>query len=454
MQPTLSVRTRLEGWDWFDAGPEGKYAYGAATIRAGLAGQSSRFAWRAELAVPVLVGLPDDAVRPAPAGQLGAGASTFAASGMVRDVLVVLPRQLWVRVGRAGEGANLQLGRFDFNDGAERTPRNATLATVRSQRINQRLIGTFGFSHVQRSFDGLQASLDRPGERWTLTAMRPTEGVFAAKNTSARTLEVDLLYASWSRDIALARGAADLRVFAIHNEDRRRGVVKTDNRALATRQAEIDGPSVTTVGAHWLQVVPTRAGAVDLLAWGALQQGAWGALDHRAMALALEAGFQPQGVRGKPWLRGGLLRTSGDADAADGTHGTFFPVTPTPRVYARFPFYNMANSDEYFGTLQVQPHKIVSVRAGLHRLRLSSAQDFWYVGGGAFEKQSFGYAGRPANGSRDLALVADLSAEYRPHRRWAIELYGGTASGGTVIDRIYPGGGDGRLAYVETRYTW
>lgn len=451
IQPIFFARTRGESWDWFDQGPAGKYEYAGATIRAGLAGQSAHFGWRAEISVPMLAGLPDDAALPAPVGQLGIGASHFVSSGRKQGVVGILPRQLWVRLGMANKGAAVQLGRFDFNDGAERAPKHKTLAAVRAQRINQRLIGTFGFSHVQRSFDGVHASFDRDGERVTLAAVRPTEGVFAA--TRAKTLDVDIVYGSWSRDLSFGRSAADLRVFAIYSEDRRTGV-KVDNRPLAARQADRASPRVTTLGAHWLQVIPTHLGPVDLLAWGALQRGAWGALDQRSAAFTLEAGLQPAGVRGRPWLRSGLVRASGDKDSADDKHETFFQILPTPRAYARFPFYNMMNSDELFVSLQLQPHAKVTLRGGAHRLRLSEAADLWYAGGGAFEAESFGYAGRPANGFRDLATVADLTAEYRPGRRWAVELYGAAAQGGAVIDRIYPGGGSGRFAYLETRYTW
>ena len=80
LQWSATLRTRAEGWDWFDAGPEGRYAFVGTYLRAGISQQQRGFGWRVELMAPVLLGLPDDAVLPAPQGQLGQGGSYFAAN--------------------------------------------------------------------------------------------------------------------------------------------------------------------------------------------------------------------------------------------------------------------------------------------------------------------------------------------------------------------------------------
>ena len=102
-----------------------------------------------------------------------------------------------------------------------------------------------------------------------------------------------------------------------------------------------------------------------------------------------------------------------------------------------------------FTTLSVQPHPAVTVRAGARRLRLSEDEDLWYVGGGAFEDETFGYAGRPSGGGRGLATVADLGVTVSPTRWATVEAYGALAFEGEVIGSLYPGAGTGRLAYVE-----
>jgi hypothetical protein len=54
------------------------------------------------------------------------------------------------------------------------------------------------------------------------------------------------------------------------------------------------------------------------------------------------------------------LLGSGDGNPNDNTHGTFFQVLPTPRPYARFPFFNMMNNEDTFGMLILRPHAKVT----------------------------------------------------------------------------------------------
>src|SRR5512135_463275 len=69
-----SVRTRVEEWDWFqDPGYQNTYVFPGTLIRLGFSQQCSAFDWDIELGAPVLLNLPDNAVAPAPQGQLGLG---------------------------------------------------------------------------------------------------------------------------------------------------------------------------------------------------------------------------------------------------------------------------------------------------------------------------------------------------------------------------------------------
>ncbi|HEX6558192.1 MAG TPA: hypothetical protein VF021_01995, partial [Longimicrobiales bacterium] len=97
-----SVRLRAEAWNWFDTSTnDGVYQFGAALARLGVSQQLSKFSWRIELAAPVLLGLPDDAVAPAPAGQLGLGAAYWAANDSADNVASVFLKQAFVRIGAA-----------------------------------------------------------------------------------------------------------------------------------------------------------------------------------------------------------------------------------------------------------------------------------------------------------------------------------------------------------------
>ena len=154
------------------------------------------------------------------------------------------------------------------------------------------------------------------------------------------------------------RSAAEWRLFGIGYSDYRDGLAKSDNRPTNQLLADRDRIHLGTVGGHFLQVVETPAGVLDFLFWGALQGGSWGTLRQRAGAVAIEAGWQPA-VFGqvRPWLRAGFDYGSGDRNPNDRTHGTFFQLLPTPRGYARFPFFNLMNIRDVFGEVILRPHR-------------------------------------------------------------------------------------------------
>lgn len=446
---SATFRSRAEAWDWFDRGEEGKYAFLGSYLRAGLSQQLGTFGWRVEIMAPLLVGLPDDAVLPAPLGQLGQGANYSAANDGETDAADVFPKQVYVHLGRpAGQdGHALRLGRFEFADGGETTPDDPTIARLKRERLGHRLLGNFTFTHVLRSFDGAQYSFTSRGRQLLLMAARPTTGVFDTDGWG-EVDDVSVLYGAATTPLRLGGEAGDARLFALWYEDKRR-TVKTDNRPAAIGSADIEPIHITTLGGHLLQMFPTGSGPVDLLLWGAFQTGAWGTLDHTATAVALELGIQPSLGTLEPWFRIGFFRGSGDGDPTDGSHDTFFQVLPTPRPYARFPFYDFSNSTEVFATAAIHPYPVVTIRAGARRVRLSESADLWYGGGGAFEDETFGYTGRPGGGARGLATILDLGLTVAPATWVTVEAYGALAPEDDVIRSIYPGAGTGRLAYLE-----
>ena len=461
LQPTVAWRTRAERWAWFDptaAGADGAYGFVGSIVRLGVTARRARVAWTVEGAVPVLLGLPDDAAAPAPQGQLGLGAAYHAANDRERDVVAAFVKQAFVRVGAApgARGHAVRVGRFEFSEGAELPPRDATLAALKRDRVAQRLVGPFGWTHVGRSFDGahyahvLPAAAGATGREVTLAAALPTEGAFRAR--AWRPLDVGILYGAYTANGGAAergRGAADLRVFALHYADWR-PLAPVDNRPAAARAADTRGVRVTTLGTHALLARATPLGTVDALAWAAQQLGGWGALDHRAGAGALEIGLQPPGLPAlRPWVRLWYFRGDGDRDAADGRHGTFFELLPTPRPYARFPFHNLMNVDQRAATLILRPGPRLTLRGDVQSVRLASASDLWYAGGGAFERGSFGYAGRPTAGRRALATVADVSADLRLAPWLGVNGYLARAGAGDAARAVYPGPGPAWFGYVE-----
>lgn len=459
VETTFSWRTRGERWHWFDAADaDGDYAFVGSLARLGVTARRPGVAWTLEGAVPVLVGLPDDATAGAPRGQLGLGAAYHAANERTRTVARAFLKQAVVRIGAApgAAGHALRVGRFEFADGSERPPADPTLAALKRDRVSRRLVGPFEWTHVGRSLDGLHYTRARPeragapGSEVTLVAALPTEGSFRASGW--RPLDAGIAYGAYSTGggaAARGRGAVDVRAFALHSADWR-DVAPVDNRPAAERATDRRGVRVTTVGTHALWDRATPIGTVDVLAWGAAQTGRWGRLDHRAGAGALELGLQPRALPSlRPWLRVAYFAGSGDGDAADDTHGTFFEVLPTPRPYARFPLHNLMNVEQVMGTLILRPSPRVTVRSDVQALRLADAADLWYAGGGAFERGSFGYAGRPGGGARTLASLVDLSADVRLSRRVGVNAYVARAAAGSVARAVYPGTGPAAFGYLE-----
>ena len=123
-----NIRERYEVWDWFPAKGQNFYSYSGTLMRFALSQKRQNFDWTLEFAVPVLLGLPERAVDPAPQGQLGLGAAYYAANNKNQFAAFIFPKQAFVRL--RGDHASVQLGRFEFTDGSEVKPANATLASV------------------------------------------------------------------------------------------------------------------------------------------------------------------------------------------------------------------------------------------------------------------------------------------------------------------------------------
>ena len=450
---TGTFRSRAYGWDWFEpASGNNEYGYSGNLLRVNFTEQRKGWAWDAELAAPFLLGLPDNATAPAPQGALGLGSNYYSANGNSQYSGMVFAKQLYVRVAGLGPGeaGTLQVGRFEFNDGSELAPKNATLATLKRDRISQRLIGTFGWSDVGRSFDGARFSYSKPTNDFTFVAAVPTRGVFQTDGWGWNRAAFG--YGAFTHEWGHGNHAADTRVFILDYDDWRH-IVKTDNRPAAVRAHETDNIRIETFGAHSLHSFTTKAGGIDALAWGAVQTGRWGTQSQRAYALDFEGGFQPKVLpKLKPWLRGGFTIGSGDGNPNDSRHGTFFQVLPTPRPYARFPFFNMMNTEDRFGALVLRPHAKVTVSSEFHALRLSNPNDLWYSGGGVFQPWTFGYTGRATSGRRSLGNLYDTSIEYRANTRTTFTGYFGHTQGLAALEQIYPKGNDGDFGYVEVAF--
>lgn len=445
-------RTRIDAVQWFSALPNSEtYGYLESLVRIGIAQQKNAYDWQLELTQPSELLLPNDAVSPITAqGQLGLGGTYYASNNNNTENAAAGFKQGFLRLHGPTPGSSLRFGRFEFFEGQETTPKLKDLQYLQTNRIAQRLVGNFGFTSGQRSFDGVDGHYR--GKTWDLTAMaaRADQGVYNM-NVNPE-LNVDLQYLAYTKhdfsDHLL------WRVFAMDYHDGRTGIAKTDNRALAIRQADHKNVRLGSYGSDFMTSIPAVGGAFDLLAWGVLQNGNWGELTHRAGAIAVEGGYHATQLPTAPWLRGGMLRSTGDNNARDDKHNTFFQVLPTPRVYSRFPFYNMMNSKDQFVQILDKPAKKLDVRTDLHFLQLTSKNDLWYQGGGAFDNKVFGFTGRPADLHSSFASVYDVSADYPINKTLALSTYYAHAWGKSVIASIYPTDRSAQFGYIEMTYTW
>jgi hypothetical protein len=445
-----SLRIRPESWDWFQGNANNDYTFPGSIFRLSLSQSKQKFDWQLETAVPFLLALPDDAIASGAQGQLGLGASYYAANSKNTKAAIAFAKQGFIRFkGFGGKGGqSLKLGRMEFIDGMEIAPKNPILGVLKRDRIAHRLLGNFGFSDVGRSFDGAQYTFNGSKLNLTLFGGRPTRGVFQVDGWGE--LKANVFYGALTGQVGGKQNTAEWRIFGLGYQDYRDGVLKTDNRPAALRTADTEHIAIGTYGGHFIDTVATSAGSLDFLFWGAVQTGSWGRQSHRAGAYAVEAGWQPKTLpRLKPWLRAGLDYGSGDKNANDTTHGTFFQVLPTPRIYARMPFFNMMNNRDGFAELLLRPAKAVTIRADVHSLALANKNDLWYSGGGVFQPQTFGYTGRTSNGHSSLATLYDISSDWNVNRFVAVGLYYGHAQGKTVIESIYPNGKNANFGFVE-----
>ena len=445
-------RTRVDAWQWYAAPPSSEsYAYVESLIRIGVAQRIQHWDWLLELSQPTILDAPNNAVSPVAAqGQLGLGGTYYASNGNNAYPVAAFLKSGFLRYHFSGNDKNLRLGRFEFFDGTEMQPKNPVLAWLQANRVASRLISNFGFSNAQRSLDGVDGHYGQGS--WDITGMvaRADQGVFNMNGNPE--LNVDTQY------LAFTQSAWDQhflwRAFAIGYHDGRTGVVKTDNRPLPVRQADHKNIRIGTYGGDFLTTIPAGPGELDLLGWGVLQNGSWGLQSHSANAAAVEAGYRFTHVASIPWVRGGWFQSSGDNNPTDNKHQTFFQLLPTPRLYARFPFYNLMDSKDQFVQVIDKPAKRLELRSDFHWLQLSSNKDLWYQGGGAFDNKVFGYVGRPGNGHSSFASVADISADWQTTQALAVNFYYAHASGKSVVSSIYPSNSNAQFGYVELIYRW
>jgi len=340
-----SIRSRVENWGWFTpASGTPDYTFMGNNLRLGISHPSETMDWTFELEAPVLLGLPDNAVAPGAQGQLGLGASYYVSNKRNTNAAMVFPKQGFIRFKNlfGSKASSLRIGRFEFQDGGEVTAKDPTIGVIKRDRVQQRLIGPFLFTHVMRSFDGFHYVYNKPGINYTVVGAVPTRGVFQVDGWG--WLKTAFAYASATGQVQPGKkNQGEWRLFGIYYDDWRQAP-KQDNRPAAVRAADHGNIRIATFGGHYVHVTATPSGPIDFLFLGAGQFGKWGTLDHRAGMVDVEAGFQPRILPSlKPWIHGGYYYGSGDGNPNDNKHTTFF------QILRAFPVFR---HDEQRGSVQ------------------------------------------------------------------------------------------------------
>lgn len=444
-------RLRIEDWNWFPSPKaNGAYTFETSVLKLGVTSATRLNDFTLEFEQPILSNLPHDASGSGALGSLGYGASYYAADQNQSASLFI--KQAFVRYKRLGNNpaASLQLGRFTFSDGAETTPADSTVAYLKQNRINDRLLSEAFFSNLGRSFDGVRFSSNTHLRNLTLFGASPTRGAYDLNGwDTLADIQVGYLAATFTQ--IGKRDAAEGRLFGIYYGDDREKDVKLDNRSTAARAADTRGIHLGVFGGNYVRAFEFGPGRLDAVLWGAGEIGAWGHLSQAAYAYDGELGYQFLHAAWKPWLRLGYSFFSGDGSVGDTVHGTYIPVLTTALKYAPFPFYTQANLRDFFGQVIVRPNPKLSVRAEIHGLKLANAQDLWYTGSGAYEEQNFGYSGRPSGGNVNLGTLYDITADYNVLRNLTVSLFLGYARGGDVQAATFAGH-EANYSYLQFLY--
>jgi hypothetical protein len=432
---TIANVTRVESWSYFQprldplaltgellADPD--YTFIGDRAELGVRVEGRRFDLSGAFNYVRLENLPTNAIGP---GGLGSGAFYFAATGLRYSYQLYLG-ELTLRIKSADRRRSLTVGRMPFSSDHQ----------LAADRLDGRLIGNFEWSLYQRRFDGARVDLDRGPWHFTAGAFMPTQGGFEeSTNLTMTRIQVGAASATHTT------GRSESQAFLYSYRDRRKkAMAVVDNRLIDDRPPDV---TIASIGGSHARAIGTRAGEVDVVAWGAGQLGDWYGSPHRAASIALEAGHRWTRAAWRPWLRAGYLWASGDGDWDDDRHSTFFQMLPSSRKYALSSAYAQMNLRDVFAQALIEPRGF-QARIEVHRLGLASGADLWYQGSGATASgdRFFGFAGRFADGETALGTVLEGTIDVPIKKYWSVNAYAGTMWGGGAVSRWFT---DKRLTF-------
>ncbi|OGL47652.1 MAG: hypothetical protein A2149_00905 [Candidatus Schekmanbacteria bacterium RBG_16_38_11] len=443
---------RYEYRDWFDPTPgyDNQYGFFFKRTRLGLRFNSEKINAFVQGQYVHLFNLPENSFAPPPYGPLGLGAIYYAHNQAQGEAPYrIFLKNAYINFNDPFNiGISGRFGRFDYIDGLEVMTDSEKFNFLKKIRIGHRLISSMDWTAVSRSFDGGEISYDHRKFNLMAGITRPTQGGFEVDGED-EIEDLDLVYSSLTIKKSELIPDTELRIFYIYYDDDRNVTQRVDNTLSPSSDVDI---RVHTLGFNLVGIYKLGKGEIDTLLWAAFQFGDWYNLDHEAYALSAEIGYQSKNLPLKPWIRGGYFISSGDSNAEDDRHETFYQILPSSWAYARFPFYNAMNSKDLFGMLILKPTDNLILRSDWHFLWLDESDDGLYSGSGPTQERGniFGYLYRPSMGKQYIGNLADISATLNVSKNLNFTAYYGHAFGGDVMNKLFKGKSDADYFYIET----
>jgi hypothetical protein len=452
-------RLRYEAWDYFASATDNDYEFAANQLRLGAKWTHQIFNINYTHQYTQLSNLPAATSAGAGAGSLYFSNSRdrFSHSQFVKylNLEIKQTRKLlepvfgdlkWLR------GVTEMVGRFNYSSGNEMKSSDKKIEWLKTQRIGDRLIGGFEWAHYGRSFDGFKVAREDDFSQVQIAAFNPTQGGFEERaNRTIYDIDVLAAEANIKKDKWIPGMEEN---FFYYNYDDHRNIAATTTRfdntgrvILAGNQSNLE---LHTFGGHVVGNYKVGSGLWDVLGWGAYQTGNWFELDQSAYAWAAETGYQLTQTPWQPWLRAGFNTGSGDGDASDGDHETFFQMLPTARIYSFSLVNNMMNSEDAFVSLIMKPKDFLTLRTEFHNLRLSDRQDRWYIGSGAMHDNiADDFAARSSSNKKDLGQLLDVTAIWNVNPDMTVMAYYGHMFEDNVTEKFFTNQKDINFFFLE-----
>ncbi len=446
------IAVRYAHWNWFEAlSDNNEYSYGFQRTRLNLKFDSKYINIFVQPQYVHIFGLPDDAVSPSPRGPLGMGGLYYLHNKEENPYEVGLHQAYLQFQNILNKNISLRVGRFEYCDGLEVLSKEdgKKFNTVKKMRLADRLISSFGWSAFSRSFDGGLFSYDNDKINFTSSFFYPTQGGWE-KDMNETIEDIKIATATLTAKQGVLFPGVEMTGFYYNYKDDRNVTQRIDNSGISTSADGVD-IDIHMIGGHLLGVYDLGPGQLDVLFWGGGQFGDWYELDQQAYAVDGEIGYQFTKFPWKPWLRMGYFYGSGDNNAGDGDHGTFFQMAPGTRKYELLPFCDLMNTRDLFLQIITKPLNKLTVRADYHFIWLTESKDRWYMGSGPTQEEGsiFGYLARPTNGEDDLAQELDLIVNYAVNPQCNIVLSYSHIFGKNVIEKIYAGNNNADYVSME-----